>query len=68
MKRAEFNKRLKQLEEKGIINLDAKVCDPNTKRVYEKGYYIICEPCKMHRNNNYGIINLRQRFYKYYYD
>ena len=36
MKYAEFNEHLKQLEEKGMINLGTKACDPNTKRVYEK--------------------------------
>ena len=65
--RNEFSFEMKQLERKGLVQLDPKVVNKETGKLCEPGLCVICNVCKRFRPNSDGIINLRRPYYPYYY-
>ena len=63
-----FISRIEKLEDDGLVDLSPKIFNSENKTLYKKGLCIICIPCKIYRVKSDSIINLRRKFYEYYYD
>ena len=63
-----FSSRMEKLEEDGLVDLSPKIFDSESKTLHKKGLCIMCIPYKTYRVKSEGTINLRRKFYEYYYD
>jgi hypothetical protein len=65
--RNEFSFEMKDLQRRGLVNLNPKIINKDTGKAFDKGLYVTCNPCKLFRAKNDGNIHLRRAFYDYYY-